>query len=86
MDSSLLGELLIKARKQKDDVLLLVNGDFKKIIHPYDNFEFQKDALVLRDLVINLNAINVANIIPVPNIKIGDEECYKPSKKSMRLI
>ena len=86
MDSSLLGELLIKARKQKDDVLILVNGDFKKIIHSYDNFEFQKDALVLRDLVISLDAINVAKIIPVCHINFGNEDCYKPSKKSMRLI
>ena len=91
MDSSLIGELLLKARKDRNDVLIMTNCNFNITVHPHNDFEFRKDSLVLRNIRISLDAISVVRIIPVININHNQEEkedddYYVPSKRSMRLI
>lgn len=63
MDTSLLSQLLFKAKKEDKFVQLFSSSNNDVVIDPKNNWDIQSDSLVTDDCVIDLNNISSAVII-----------------------
>lgn len=63
MNTSLLSQLLFKAKKEDKFVQLFSSSNNDVVIDPKNNWDIQSDSLVTDDCVIDLNNISSAVII-----------------------
>ena len=63
MDTSLLSQLLFKAKKEDKFVQLFSSSNNDVVIDPKNNWDIQSDSFVTDDCVIDLNNISSAVII-----------------------